>query len=389
MTCPPPARWTINGRFLTQPTTGVQRYAGEVTRAMDERLAADEAIARRLRLDIVVPADGTALPRYDVITARRSRRGRGYAWEQLVLPAAARGGLISFANLGPLAHPRQIVCLHDANVFLAPDSYSRAFRLAYRGLFPLLARRAARVTTVSAFSAAMLRKFGVTGRRGAEVIGNGHEHALRWRAAASRFAAPGAFTRPYVFALGSRAKHKRLDMLLGLAPALDALGIDLVVSGGTAAIFTGGATDGGKNGGGQNVIPVGFVSDDDLAALFAGALCFAFPSRTEGFGIPLLEAMVHGAPIVAADGASLPEVCGDAALYAPVDDPAAWLARIERLAADPSLRAELRARGRARYPLFSWRAAAGAYLDLASNLSPASAPSPTAAGAARQLPGVP
>ena len=389
MTCPPPARWTINGRFLTQPTTGVQRYAGEVTRAMDERLAADEALARRLRLEILLPADGTALPRYDVITARRSRRGRGYAWEQMMLPAAARGGLISFANLGPLSHPRQIVCLHDANVFLAPDSYSLAFRLAYRGLFPLLARRAARVTTVSAFSAAMLREFGVTGRRGAEVIGNGHEHALRWRAGASRFSAPGAFKRPYVFALGSRAKHKRLDLLLGLAPALATLGIDLVVSGGTAAIFTGGASHDGKDGGAENVIPVGFVSDDDLAALFAGALCFAFPSRTEGFGIPLLEAMVHGAPIVAADCASLPEVCGNAALYAPVDDPAAWLARIERLAADPSLRAELRAKGRARYRLFSWRAAAAAYLDLASDLSPDGAPPLMAARAARRLSGVP
>ena len=297
-----------------------------------------------------------------------------------MLPAAARGGgLISFANLGPLAHPRQIVCLHDANVFLAPDSYGRAFRLAYRGLFPLLARRAARVTTVSAFSAAMLEGFGVTDRRGAQVIGNGHEHALGWRAAASRFAAPGTFARPYVFALGSRAKHKGLDLLLGLAPALDALGLDLVVSGGTASIFTAGAIE--RTG---NVIPVGFVSDDDLAALFAGALCFAFPSRTEGFGIPLLEAMVHGAPIITADGASMPEVCGGAALYAPVDDPARWLAGIARLADDATLRAELRAGGRARYPLFSWDAAGGAYLDLALDLSAAGMPATAAPAVARR-----
>ncbi len=381
-----PALWTINGRFLAQPTTGVQRTAGEITRAIDRRLAADEALARRIRVELLAPADCAALPRFDAIAVRRSRRGRGYAWEQCVLPAAARGrGLISFANLGPLAHPRQIVCLHDANVFLAPDSYSRAFRLAYRGLLPLLARRAARVTTVSAFSAAMLGAFGVTGRQGvrgrdAQVIGNGHEHALRWHAAASRFSAPGAFARPYVFALGSRAGHKGLDLLLGLAPALDALGVDLVVSGGTAAIFTGRAV---KEGG--NVIPVGFVSDDDLAALFAGALCFAFPSRTEGFGLPLLEAMVHGAPIVAADGASMPEVCGGAALYAPADDPATWLARIARLAGDPSLRGDLRERGRARYPRFSWDAGADAYLELALSLAPAgAAPAATASSAPRR-----
>ncbi len=366
---PKPARWTINGRFLTQPTTGVQRYAGEITRAMDARLAADESLAARLALDVLVPADCAEPPRLDAIPVRRSRRGRGYAWEQLVLPAATRGGgLISLANLGPLAHPRQIVCLHDANVFLAPDSYARAFRLAYRGLFPVLARAAARATTVSAFSAAMLARFGVTGRRGALVIPNGHEHALRWRAAASRFSVPGAFARPYIFALGSRAKHKGLDLLLGLAPALDALGIDLVVSGGTSSIFAADAAAGEASG---NVIAVGFVSDDDLAALFAGALCFAFPSRTEGFGIPLLEAMVHGAPVLAADGASMPEVCGDAALYAPAGDAAAWLAGITRLAGDAALREQLRAKGRARYPAFSWAAGADAYLDLALDLSPA------------------
>ncbi len=379
-----PARWTINGRYLTQPATGVQRYAGEITRAMDARLAVDEGLARRLALEILVPTDCEPLPRFDAIAVRRSRRGRGYPWEQLVLPAAARGGgLISLANLGPLTHPRQIVCLHDANVFLAPDSYSRAFRLAYRGLFPVLARAAAGVTTVSAFSAAMLERFGVTGRPNtgkgrALVITNGHEHALRWRADASRFSAPGAFARPYVFALGSRAKHKGLDLLLGLAPALDALGIDLVVSGGTASIFTAGAVEGAGN-----VIPVGFVSDDDLAALFAGALCFAFPSRTEGFGLPLLEAMVHGAPIVSADGASMPEVCGDAALYAPADDPAAWLAGITRLAGDATLRAELSAKGRARFPAFSWATGATAYLDLALSLSP------TAVAATARRPAMP
>ena len=164
------------------------------------------------------------------------------------------------------------------------------------------------------------------------MIHNGHEHALRWNRAASRFDAPGYFKRPFVFALGSRAKHKQLDLLLGLAPALDALGLDLVVSGGTASIYAETTLEHAAN-----VHAVGFVSDDDLAALFAQALCFAFPSRTEGFGIPLLEAMVHGAPIVASDCASMPEVAGDVALYAPPGDPAAWLALITRLAQDGDL----------------------------------------------------
>lgn len=368
-----PARWSINGRFLTQPQTGVQRYAGEMTREMDAWLGRDEEVARHLAVDICLPADCTAEPGLTHIATRRSARGRGHRWEQLVLPAMAPGGLLSFANLGPIAHGRQIVCMHDANTFLAPASYTRGFRLAYRAAFPLLARRAQAVTTVSGFSAEMLRKFGVTGRRPARVIHNGHEHALRWDRSASRFDVPGHFKRPFVFALGSRARHKQLDLLLGLAPALDALGLDLVVSGGTASIFAEAALTTTVN-----VFPVGFVTDDDLASLFAQAVCFAFPSRTEGFGIPLVEAMVHGAPIVSSDAASMPEVCGDAALYASPDDPAGWLAQITRLAQDAALRETLRAKGKARYPRFSWREGARAYLELALALSPRTAERRTA-----------
>ena len=208
-----PALWSINGRFLTQSQTGVQRYAGEIARAIDASLSADDALARSQRWEMLLPSDCATLPSYTAINVRRSARGTGYAWEQAILPTMAKGGIVNFANLGPLAHGRQIVCLHDANVFLEPTSYSRGFRLAYRALFPLLARRARAVTTVSGFSADMLRTFGVTAHgHAAQVIPNGHEHALRWTARSSRFDEPGAFRRPFVFALGSRAKHKQLDL---------------------------------------------------------------------------------------------------------------------------------------------------------------------------------
>lgn len=356
-------RCTINGRFLAQRQTGVQRYAGEITRAIDSHLTADAELRRSMDWSICLPVDVETVPPYETLRIHRSGVGRGHVWEQTVLPVLAHGTLLNLANLGPLVLRRQIVCLHDANVFLEPTSYSPRFRRAYNVALPLLARRARAVTTVSHFSADMLARFDVTGSVRARVLPNGHEHALRWNPAVSRFAAPDALPRPFVFALGSRAPHKQIDLLVSLAPALDELGLDLVVSGGGASIFAA-QTDVTA----PNVRRVGFVTDDDLAALFARALCFAFPSRTEGFGLPLLEAMVHGAPILASRAASLPEVCDDAALYADPDDPSAWLAQITRLTQDDALRETLRARGRRRYPRYSWSDSAARYIDLVAEI---------------------
>ena len=105
-------------------------------------------------------------------------------------------------------------------------------------------------------------------------------------------------------------------------------------------------------------------------ALYGHAFCFAFPSLTEGFGLPALEAMALGCPVVASNAASLPEVCGDAALFADPKSPRDWLAQIERLHADPDLARDLRGKGPRQAQRFSWKTSAQAYLDLITALSP-------------------
>jgi glycosyltransferase involved in cell wall biosynthesis len=105
-----------------------------------------------------------------------------------------------------------------------------------------------------------------------------------------------------------------------------------------------------------------------MTALLKDSLCLVFPSFTEGFGLPPLEAMAIGCPVIASDQASIPEVCGAACLYAPPGDAAAWLRQIRRLQADQELRTALIEQGQAHARQFSWRDSARLYINLMHEL---------------------
>jgi glycosyltransferase involved in cell wall biosynthesis len=349
--------WAINGRFLTQRMTGVQRYAHEIVTALDERLADDRAAGLALRL--IVPPAADAMPSLARIGICRTRFGSGHAWDQFILPFYARSGLLSLGNFGPVISPKHIVCIHDVNIFVCPESYSRAFRLTYRGLLPWVGRRARRVATVSRFSADMLEKYGVCRGEKIFIAPNGHEHVLRWDATRARLPLLDRLERPFVLLLGSSAKHKNIDVVLEQARAFDEAGIDVIVAGGASDIFaaTGSIADQ------SNIHHAGYVGDDELAALYENALCLAFPSKTEGFGIPPLEAMTKGCPVISSNAASLVEVGGDAVVYVDPDDGPRWREAIIGLSANEDIRATLAAKGRQRAALFSWKRSAEIYLD--------------------------
>ncbi|MBY0383487.1 MAG: glycosyltransferase family 4 protein [Xanthobacteraceae bacterium] len=357
---PDKAEWLINGRFVTQQMTGVQRYAHEIVRSLDAILTENENIAQRIGLTLMMPrSEVVHRPSLHKIPQHEAGSFSGHLWDQLSLPRLEQDGILSLGNFGPVFARRQIVCIHDANTFIVPESYSRPFRMVYQSLLPWIGRNARRVATVSEFSAMMLVKYGISRAEKIFVAPNGYEHVLRWDRSKAQLPLLNQIKRPYVLVLGSRAQHKNVGVILDQAKVLDEAGIDLVIAGGASGIFS---AEGGAPAS-QNCHFTGFVGDDELAALYAGAVCLAFPSRTEGFGIPPLEAMASGCPVVSSDAASLPEVGGDAVIYVKPDDRRGWGEALVALSRNPDLRGTMIAKGRQRAALFSWEKSASLYLD--------------------------
>jgi glycosyltransferase involved in cell wall biosynthesis len=347
----------VNGRFLSQKLTGVQRYAHEIVAGLERRYASGRFGDSRFTLGLPANAGDRAgaYPAFGVpVVGRRS----GYPWEQLEFPGLPADLLLNLCNLAPVRSRASVLCIHDANTFTAPSSYGWRYRAVQRIALPLLARRAAVLCTVSHASAASIAAVSGVEESRIVVAPNGHEHALRWRPEASTLAIDSLTRRPFVVMLGSRAPHKNLALVRQIAPALAEKGIDVVVVGDAGSVFAGGSGDDG------GLLCTGRIADDDIARLFGRALCLVFPSFVEGFGLPIVEAMALGCPVVASNLSCIPEICGDAALLRSPHAPQEWIEAVAHLASDPARREALVRAGHERVKLFSWERSADIYAGI-------------------------
>lgn len=344
----------LNGKFAAQPLTGVQRVSHELVQALDRRLAAGSA-AGTCRWVLLCPPGARRMN----LQAVEQRIEPGWTlplhlWEQLVLPVAARSGLlVNLAGTGPWFAGRQVVQQHDAAVFDHPEAYTPAFVAWYRRLFARQVRHAQACLVVSAFSRARLAQaLGQPPQRWT-VAPLGADHLARVspdaRALERLRVAPGQ----YLLAVGSANPTKNLDALIAAYATLPAPRPPLLLVGGrNDRVFAQGSRP--ASAAVPGLQRIGRVDDAALRALYEGALALVFPSVYEGFGLPPLEAMALGCPVLTTRCASLPEVCGEAAFYAESPDVAGLSVALRRLLEDAELRERLRRAGRAHSRRFTW-----------------------------------
>ena len=352
-------RISFNARFLTQPVTGVQRYAGELIAALDRRMARGRIDRRRYSFCLLAPRSAARRPALRHARLRREGRLNSHLWDQVELPMLGVGDLlVSPCNAGPLAVRRQVVTIHDLSPFDCPETMNPRYAAWYRWLLPRLVRTVRHVITVSAFSRGRIIELTGADPRKVTAIPEGVAPCFCPRSGDEIAAARQKLKLPrgrYVLSVGSLEPRKNLRRLLAAWAAVkDDLPKDLtlVVAGarGEPRIFQAASIDPAAD----RVVMTGRLGDELLAAVYSGAAAMVYPSTYEGFGLPPLEAMACGTPVVAGDRSSLPEVVGEAGILVDPYDAAAIADGIRRVVEDESLARTLRASGLERAKSFTW-----------------------------------
>ena len=354
---PNPFRLGVDARAASEVRAGRGVYVRELARAL---LALDEQVEPVLYGREPWPLPGSRFV---------SVRARDPIWSARAgLQAARECDAVLAANsflMAAVAGKASVAVVHDL------FGFSRSFGapaggLGERATLPLAARRAAGFICVSdATRADLVARYPALDSRAVAIpLGVGERFA---GAVAGDTPARLGLDGEYVLAVGTREPRKNLARLIeafaGLPRELRER-FRLAVAG-----AQGWDESQAHASADERVAMLGFVDDADLPSLYAGASVFAFPSLGEGFGLPVLEAMAAGTPVLTSDRSSLPEVAGDAALLVDPTAISSIRAGLARLLADSGLRSDLAARGRGRAATFTWERTARATLDYLTSVT--------------------
>jgi glycosyltransferase involved in cell wall biosynthesis len=358
--------WLAYG--VDRPLSGVTRYALELGRALRERSECEIVyltpyhrgpfrgeraestayLAGCRRLPALMTLGGLAI----VLAARRHRL-------DIVHDPA---GIAPFPFNRRLAPFRRVVTIHDAIAHQYPEGYPWLNNVLQRRYLPAMLRNVDAVISVSRHARRDLTHFLPHLPPGEFVVPPALSTQFRRVVAGERRPVLErlGLRRPYILSVGAQQERKNLRGLIRAFAAFHARlpAYQLVLAGPTLWRFRSLQEEIGSLSLGGSVLMLGYVSEVDLAAVYSGASLFAFPSLYEGFGMPVLEAMACGTPVICSDTTALPETAAGAALLVDPTDPAAIAAAMERVLTNPRLADALRERGRMRAGECTWEATA-------------------------------
>jgi glycosyltransferase involved in cell wall biosynthesis len=292
--------------------------------------------------------------------------GNYSALELIDVPRAIRRANVDLFHaphyvVSPLVRKPYVVTIHDCIHLRFPEYLPNRLAPAYaRVMMRQAARRAARVLTVSEASKQDIIRYLKSPASSVDVVPNALDEALAVPPTADELSAVADRYRlaaPFVLYAGNIKPHKNVDRLIEAYAILrrgGLTGIDLVIIGENVSKYPELRRLVHRYQLHAHVRFLGFVPASTLAALYQLAKVFVFPSLYEGFGLPPLEAMAAGTPVVTSNVSSLPEVVGDAAVLVDPMDAGAIASAVARVLGDDALRADLVRRGRARVAEFSW-----------------------------------
>lgn len=331
----------INGKFLAQNFSGVQRYSKEIA-------------FRLLKLShfkIVIPKNANInLTEYSDDDVLKSKT-EGLLWEQIELPLIVNreaGILLNLGNTAPLLYNRNIVTNHGLAWMFYPEAFSKKFVYWYRFMIPRILKRALAILTVS-YSAKeeLIDTF---------KLEEDKVHVI-YPGVSSIFSPGSGNFKNYILYVGNIQSYKNLHTLIYAYSTLKRVEKDIelwivgVSDGGVFRKYTDFRT---AISCGQGIRFLGFKRDQELVSLYREAICLVLPSLYESFGLPVVEALACGCPVVASDLPAIREVAKDAVLYTNPRDPDEIAEKVLSLIRDSTLRTTLITKGIRRASLFSW-----------------------------------
>ncbi|MDP4277421.1 MAG: glycosyltransferase family 1 protein [Bacteroidota bacterium] len=333
---------------MTQSLTGVQRYAIELSLKLRKMID--------MEVIFIAPNNIIQTQLAEALNAKCVGRLTGHLWEQLELPFYLNKNdlLINFCNTAPLLHRKKLITVHDLAFLQKEKWHNWPFRMFYSLIIPLLLKTTRCIITVSQTSKnEIVSRFGMNSDNVHVIYNAVTENSEHFRTK--------QMNKNYILFVGSMDPRKNLERLISAFQLVETTGVNLKIVGGNEKSFKEIRFNESKN---NQIEFLGRVDDETLFQLYSNAIAFIFPSLYEGFGLPPLEAIQKGCPVIGSDIEVFHEIYGDAMLYFDPRNEKSIADAIDLICSSEQLRTELIQKGQQLLKNYSFSISASKLVDL-------------------------